>query len=226
MRSSCSKKGIRKGEEIMKRNWVAIVVFAGGLEAVMFGQQYPQQYPQEYPQQNTPYQGDPNYNPQYGNGQYNDNGQYAGDPGYGPQNGDPTFNGSPEGIDAPAPPPAPSYAYQRPPEPGPGYYWVDGYWNYLGRRYTWVGGYWMRPPYAGGYWVAPRYSGGRFFGGFWGGGGRHFDRGYVHNEYRYQGRVLAPRYSYRSPAPSRNEFRGGYHHEGRSGNREHRGGRR
>ncbi len=38
--------------------------------------------------------------------------------------------------------------------PGPGYYWVDGYWNFVGGRYAWVGGYWALPPYAGGYWVA------------------------------------------------------------------------
>lgn len=193
----------------MKRNWIAMIVLAGGLEAAMFAQQ---QYPQQYPQQNAPYQGDPNYNGQYGNGQYNDNGPYAGDPGYGPDNGDPAYNGNPEGVYAPAPPPPPSYAYQRPSLPGPGYYWVDGYWNFFGRRYVWVPGYWMRPPYAGAYWVAPRYSGGRFFLGFWG-GGRHFDHGYVRDGYGYR----TGRPYYRPPAPGRYGFRGGDDHRGRSG---------
>jgi hypothetical protein len=194
----------------MKRYWIATMVLAGGLESAMFGQQYPQQ--------NAPYQGDPNYNGQYGNGQYNDDGQYAGDPRYRADDGDPAYDGNSEGIYAPPPPPVPSYAYQRPPEPGPGYYWVDGYWSFLGGRYTWVGGYWTRPPYAGGYWVAPRYSSGRFFTGFWGGGRPRFDRGFVRNEYRYQGRVQAPRYSYRPPAPSGYGFRRGDDRGGRSGN--------
>jgi hypothetical protein len=207
----------------MKRNWMAMLVLAGGLESAMFGQQYPQQYPQ----QNPPYQGDPNYNGQYGNGQY-DNGQYAGDQGSGDYNGDPAYNGSSQGVYAPAPPPMPNYAYQRPPMPGPGYYWVDGYWGFLGGRYSWVGGYWMLPPYSGGYWVAPRYSSGRFFSGFWGGGRQHFDRGFVRNDYRYQGRVEnhRPSYGYRAPERGRYEFRGGDNHGGRSGNWGERGGRR
>ena len=53
--------------------------------------------------------------------------------------------------------PVPAYAAARPPWPGPGFRWVDGYWaeNY-GRR-VWVAGYWNRLPY-GGYQVAPRYE--------------------------------------------------------------------
>jgi hypothetical protein len=218
----------------MKRNWMARLVIAGGLGSAMFGQQYPQQAP--------PYQGDPNYNDQYGNSQY-DSGQYGGDPGYG---------GSDQGLYAPAPPPMPRYAYQRPPMPGPGYYWVDGYWDFLAGRYSWVGGYWMLPPYAGGYWVRPRYSGGRFFMGFWGGVRRDYGRGFVSNDNRYQGHVQAPRQSYRAPAQSgsvRNDYRsqgyvqaprqsyrapaqsgsgvrGGDNREARSGNRGQRGGRR
>src|SRR5437879_8839586 len=138
----------------MTRNWMAMLVLAGGLESAIFGQQYPQQ--------NPPYQGDPNDNGQYGNGQY-DNGQYAGDADY---NGDPAYNGSSQGVYAPAPPPIPGYAYQRPPVPGPGYYWVDGYWSFLGGRYSWVTGYRMLSQSSGGSWVAPRYSGRRHFRGF------------------------------------------------------------
>jgi hypothetical protein len=37
----------------------------------------------------------------------------------------------------------------RPAMPGPGYVWVDGYWNWYGGRYVWRPGVWQRPPYAG-----------------------------------------------------------------------------
>ena len=171
----------------MTRNWIATVVIAGGLSSATFGQQYP------------PSQGDPNYNGQYGNGQY-DNGQYPADASY---NGDPAYN---QGYDAPPPPPMPNYGYQRPPMPGPDYYWVDGYWSWVGGRYTFVRGYWMLPPYAGGYWIAPRYYSGRYFGGFWGGGRRDFDRGYTRRDYGYQARVEVPRQSYRVEA-SRQTYR-------------------
>lgn len=40
----------------------------------------------------------------------------------------------------------------RPRVPGPGYVWVDGYWNWTRGRYVWVPGVWQRPPYAGAYW--------------------------------------------------------------------------
>ncbi len=149
----------------MKRNWMRMLVVAGGLGSAMFGQQYPQQ-------QDPRYQGDPNYN-----------GDYDRDPGY--------DNGQ-QGIYAPAPPPPPRYAYSRSPMPGPGFVWVDGYWNFYNGRYSWVNGYWMQPPYAGGYWVAPRYSSGRFFLGFWGGNrsGFGYDRGFVRDRDDY--RRLAP----------------------------------
>ena len=51
-------------------------------------------------------------------------------------------------------PPAPR-AYRVPPQPGPDYVWVEGYWYPQGSRYTWHDGYWTRPPYEGAYWVAP-----------------------------------------------------------------------
>ena len=75
--------------------------------------------------------------------------------------------GSP-GYYAPAPAyaySAPAYAY-RPPCPGPGYAWIDGYYDGYGR---WADGYWAQPPYTGAYWVAPRVYGGRWFAGYWGG---------------------------------------------------------
>jgi len=210
-----SKNGpLEKESDTMKHNWMAGLVIAGGIGSAMFGQQYPQRDPQ----QNPPYQGAPSYNGQYGTGQ-RDNREYATEPGYGTYNGDSDYNDSDQGVYAPAPPQAPSYANVRPPMPGPGYYWVDGYWNLVGGRYSWVGGYWMRPPYAGVYWVAPRYSAGRFFVGFWGGGHRNFDRRPDGNHYRSQ----APRQSYRSPAQSRSGFRDGDNRGDRSGNRENRG---
>ena len=96
----------------MKLNWILLI--AGGLGSVMFGQQYPQQ--------NSPYQGDPNFNGQYGNAQTS--GQYSGDPNNNGYQGDPAYN---DGAYAPAPPPIPNYAYQQTPMPGPGYVWVTGY---------------------------------------------------------------------------------------------------
>jgi hypothetical protein len=215
----------------MTRTWMAMLAVAGGLNPAMFGQQYPQQqyppqqYPQQYPQGQVDRSGNgPDRYPQY------DNGQYPGDPN------DPAFNGYPgydgnQGDYAPAPPPIPSYAYQRPPMPGPGYYWVDGYWNFIGGRYAWVGGYWAVPPYTGGYWVAPRYSSGRFFRGFWGGGRRDFNRGFVRNNYGYRGYAPAPRQnyrapSYRAPAPRGSEFGGSRYRDSWPANRGQREGRR
>ncbi len=78
-----------------------------------------------------------------------------------------------------APPPPPAVAY-RPPCPGPGYVWINGYYDGYG---NWFDGYWAMPPYAGSYWVAPRYYGGRYFTGYWSGPrgnfyGRDYDRGW------------------------------------------------
>ncbi len=158
----------------MKSNWIKMAVVALGAQAAMWAQAYQPQDPNYYPDDqrqystapNSPYDGqygrnpaynqgyDPNYDPNYGS-------SYG--PNYGP-NYDPNY-----GYQAPPPPPPPAYAYSRPPMPGPGYLWVDGYWGFYGGRYAWTRGYWRQPPYAGGYWVAPRYSGGRFFAGFWAG---------------------------------------------------------
>lgn len=61
------------------------------------------------------------------------------------------YGGYSAGYYAPAPP----VAVYRPPCPGPGYSWVNGYW---GPRHVWISGYWAAP-YIGSYW----------------GGGRHRD---------------------------------------------------
>jgi hypothetical protein len=198
----------------MTRSLIATLVVAGGLTPAMFGQQYPQQYP--------PRQIDPSVNEPNRAGQY-DNGQYTGNPGY-PAYADPAYDDNIQGDYAPAPPSVPSYAYQRPPMPGPGYSWVDGYWNFIGGRYSWVAGYWMVPPYAGGYWVAPRYSSGRFFRGYWGGARPSYDRGFARDGYRYRGSQPALRH-YTAPASRGSEF-GSRSRDFRPSNRGQREGRR
>jgi hypothetical protein len=84
------------------------------------------------------------------------------------------------------PPPAPRVIRVRPPNPGPGFFWVDGYWYPAGGRYRWHDGYWTRPPYGGANWIGPRYEGGQFFEGHWGGprGDRPHDHRYDHNRER------------------------------------------
>ena len=64
----------------------------------------------------------------------------------------------------------------RPPMPGPGYIWIDGYENEFGQ---FMPGYWALPPYAGSFWVAPRLFSGRWVAGYWGG-----SRGFVGGEFR------------------------------------------
>jgi hypothetical protein len=81
------------------------------------------------------------------------------------------------GYYPPAPAPVVVTSY-RPPCPGPGYVWVDGYYDGYG---NWSDGYWAFPPYAGAYWVAPRLSGGRFYSGYWAGA-----RGYGRDDYRFR----------------------------------------
>jgi hypothetical protein len=55
-------------------------------------------------------------------------------------------------------PPPPIRYEVRPPMPGDGYAWEDGYWGTVGNRYEWVPGRWDRPPYAGAYWSHPHYD--------------------------------------------------------------------
>jgi hypothetical protein len=62
----------------------------------------------------------------------------------------------------------------RPPMPGPGFVWIDGYRGPRG----FVAGYWGRPPFAGAYWVGPRFVGGRFTAGYWGHPAAHFGVGF------------------------------------------------
>src|SRR5258705_10080651 len=66
------------------------------------------------------------------------------------------------GIGSPgyyAPPPVVAY---RPPYPGPGYYWVDGYNDPYN---AWIPGYWAPPAYGFAYGGPPYYGAPPFFGG-------------------------------------------------------------
>ena len=55
------------------------------------------------------------------------------------------------GIYVQTAPPQPVYETV-PSAPGPGYYWVPGYWRWNGYRYVWVHGYYSYPPYGGAVW--------------------------------------------------------------------------
>ncbi len=83
------------------------------------------------------------------------------------------------------PPPAPR-AYRVPPQPGPDYVWVEGYWYPANGQYRWHNGYWTRPPYANAYWVAPYYQANQDYTGHWEGsrGDIHHDHGWDQNRQR------------------------------------------
>jgi len=87
-------------------------------------------------------------------------------------------------------PPAPR-AYRVPPQPGPGYQWIEGYQYLQGGKYTWHDGYWSQPPYEGAYWVAPYYDNGQYFSGQWEGArgtvthDHQWDRGDQRDDRRY-----------------------------------------
>jgi hypothetical protein len=64
--------------------------------------------------------------------------------------------------------PPPLRYERRPPPPGQGFLWTDGYWGNNGRNYNWVPGRWQQPPYAGAYYTHPHYD--------------HYDRGWQMHE--------------------------------------------
>jgi hypothetical protein len=71
----------------------------------------------------------------------------------------------------PAPPPAPYVVGAVGYAPGPGFVWVDGFWDLRGGRWIWAGGEWRRPPRGHGVWVRsywePRGRSWRFHRGYW-----------------------------------------------------------
>lgn len=95
-----------------------------------------------------------------------------------------------------APPPAPR-AYRVPPQPGPDYVWVEGYWYPANGQYRWHNGYWTRPPYEDAYWVAPYYQGNQYYTGHWEG-----RRGDVHHDHSWdQSRQRDERWSNAGVSP-------------------------
>lgn len=55
--------------------------------------------------------------------------------------------------------------------PGPGYIWLDGFYDLRGPRWVWVPGYWARPPRPHARWAKPYWEphghGYRFHRGHW-----------------------------------------------------------
>ncbi|MGP0074715.1 MAG: hypothetical protein ACLPWF_22615 [Bryobacteraceae bacterium] len=68
-------------------------------------------------------------------------------------------------------PPAPYVAGPVGYAPGPGYVWVDGFWNLNGSRWAWVNGRWAVPPHPRAHWDADRWerhgNGWRYHHGHW-----------------------------------------------------------
>ena len=67
-----------------------------------------------------------------------------------------TASPPPAVVVAHTPPPAPQVE-TRPPAPGAGYVWQDGYWTWRNGQYEWVPGHWESP--RGGYTRTPRHWG-------------------------------------------------------------------
>jgi len=67
-------------------------------------------------------------------------------------------------------PPAPIVEYVGV-APGPGFFWIGGYYHWNGGRWAWRAGHYERPPHPGARWVAARYEvrGGRrvYIAGHW-----------------------------------------------------------
>ena len=71
---------------------------------------------------------------------------------------------------APAPPPPRAMGFVGV-APGPGFVWIDGYWDWRGHDWFWVGGRWARPPYPRAVWVPGNWAhhshGYRWTAGYW-----------------------------------------------------------
>lgn len=62
------------------------------------------------------------------------------------------------GVGVVPPPPAPYVVGPVGYAPGPGYVWVDGFWNLNGGRWGWVNGRWALPPHGHSVWVRDRWE--------------------------------------------------------------------
>jgi hypothetical protein len=84
--------------------------------------------------------------------------------------------------------PPPIIVERRPPMPGQGHIWIDGYWNWNGRQYVWEPGHWAVPPRERVIWIAPRYErheqGYRYMPGRWGEDQRERQRDDEHRDRR------------------------------------------
>lgn len=58
-------------------------------------------------------------------------------------------------VGGPVPPPLVASAGPIGPPPGPGYVWVDGYWDWFDGHWVWTPGRWVLPPHGHVAWVAP-----------------------------------------------------------------------
>lgn len=67
-------------------------------------------------------------------------------------------------------PPHPRHEY-RAAMPGPGYVWVNGFWDWQATNWIWIPGRWERPAVEGSTWVEPHYyresTGYRYEPGHW-----------------------------------------------------------
>jgi len=67
-------------------------------------------------------------------------------------------------------PPAPRYGVVGV-APGPGFVWVEGFWDLRGGNWIWAPGRWVRPPHPGAVWVRSewRHEGAhwRYHRGYW-----------------------------------------------------------
>jgi hypothetical protein len=83
-------------------------------------------------------------------------------------------------------PPSPRVVRVLPPQPGPQFVWVEGYWYPERNHYKWHSGYWTRPVYPDARWVAPRYERGRYFTGYWDGDTGRRDHDHHSDRDRYR----------------------------------------
>jgi len=61
------------------------------------------------------------------------------------------------GVAVGPPPPPPVYGPVAV-APGPGFIWINGWYDLVGGRWVWHPGYWARPPHPGYVWVEPHWE--------------------------------------------------------------------